>query len=95
MIDGTAVEHAGGEALANEIADHLRALLRDVICGHLTADLVALADEILLEPCRSASPSPSPSDSSTVRAMPVAAAASVEEMFGYAGQSEEILDLFI
>jgi hypothetical protein len=32
------------------VADHLRALLRDVICGHLTTDLVGLADELLLEP---------------------------------------------
>jgi hypothetical protein len=48
VVVGTAVEHAGGQALAKEIADHLRALLRDVICGHLTSDLAALADEILL-----------------------------------------------
>jgi hypothetical protein len=46
-IVGTAVEHAGSEALAKDLADHLRALLRDVICGHLAPDLVALADEIL------------------------------------------------
>lgn len=50
VLSGAAVEHAGGQVLAKEMADHLRALLRDVICGHLTADLVALADEILLEP---------------------------------------------
>ena len=50
VLRGTAVEHSGGQALAEEMADHLRALLRDVICGHLTADLVALADEIVLEP---------------------------------------------
>ncbi len=31
----------------NMIADHLRALLRDVICGHLDADLIGLADELL------------------------------------------------
>jgi len=49
VIAGTIVRHAGAEALAGDIADHLRALLRDVICGHLDCDLVALADEILLE----------------------------------------------
>ncbi len=49
-IAGIAVEHAGGQLLAQEIADHLRALLRDVICGHLSANLAALADEILLAP---------------------------------------------
>jgi hypothetical protein len=48
LIDGTAKERARERALATEIADDLRALLRDVICGHLAADLAALADEILL-----------------------------------------------
>ena len=36
-------------ALAAEIEDHLRALLRDVICGHLSADLVSLADSLLVD----------------------------------------------
>jgi hypothetical protein len=48
IIGGSARERAGGRALATEIADHLRALLRDVICGHLAPDLAVLADEILL-----------------------------------------------
>lgn len=48
VIAGTAVAHAGDEALANDVANHLRALLRDVICGHLDPDLAALADELLL-----------------------------------------------
>jgi hypothetical protein len=48
-VAGGAVAHAGSQALARELADHLRALLRDVVCGHLTPDLVALADELLLE----------------------------------------------
>src|ERR1019366_5487016 len=39
-------EHA--LALAEEIEDHLRALLRDVICGHLSDELVALADSLLV-----------------------------------------------
>jgi hypothetical protein len=50
VVAGTAVAHAGGEVLAKELADNLRALLRDVICGHLSPDLAALADEILLAP---------------------------------------------
>ena len=50
VVCGTAVERAGGAALAQEVADHLRALLRDVICGHLAPDLATLADEILLAP---------------------------------------------
>ena len=60
MIAAVALERAviaGGlrqarreQALAREVADHLRALLRDVICGHLGADLPALADELLAAP---------------------------------------------
>ncbi|HEV2819338.1 MAG TPA: hypothetical protein VGW11_02415 [Solirubrobacteraceae bacterium] len=37
---------AAAEALGAELADHLRALLRDVLCGHLKADLRGLADEL-------------------------------------------------
>jgi hypothetical protein len=36
------------DALANEVEQHLRALLRDVICGHLPMPLDALADELLV-----------------------------------------------
>ncbi len=74
--------HAGGEALATRLADHLRALLRDVICGHLDVDLVALADEILL---RAEHP----------RTDQVHEGASAKEMFGDACEAEEVLDLFI
>lgn len=48
IVSGTAVEHAGGLELVRGLADNLRALLRDVICGHLPTDVAALADEILL-----------------------------------------------
>ena len=47
-IAGKAVEHAADLALVRDLSDHLRALLRDVICNHLPADLAALADELLL-----------------------------------------------
>jgi hypothetical protein len=47
-VAGAPIDSPAAEGLAAEIADHLRALLRDVICGHLTADLVSLADELLL-----------------------------------------------
>jgi len=50
IVAGSAVEHTGGCALVEEIAGNLRALLRDVICGHLAPDLASLADEILLTP---------------------------------------------
>ncbi len=46
-IAGRPLERARDRDLAREISDHLRALLRDVICGHLTPDLVGLADELL------------------------------------------------
>jgi hypothetical protein len=35
--------------LIDEIGDHLRAILRDVLCGHLDTDLRALADDLLGE----------------------------------------------
>jgi hypothetical protein len=47
-IAGTAVERASGLAVARDLADHLRALLRDVVCGHLPSELAPLADELLL-----------------------------------------------
>jgi hypothetical protein len=43
------------DALAGELADHLRALLRDVLCGHLDSDLTAVADEIIGEDAGAAS----------------------------------------
>jgi len=44
------VARRASEALARDVADHLRALLRDVICGHLKPDLAMLADELLMAP---------------------------------------------
>jgi len=49
VIAGRASDGAQSRALAEDVADHLRALLRDVICGHLESDLAVIADE-LLEP---------------------------------------------
>ena len=50
IMAGQAKETAQGQAIAEQVADNLRALLRDVICGHLSADLASVADEILLAP---------------------------------------------
>jgi hypothetical protein len=47
-IEGRAVADAAAHRLVATIGDHVRALLRDVICGHLGGDLAALADELLL-----------------------------------------------
>jgi hypothetical protein len=37
------------DSLVDELAEHLRALLRDVLCGHLDADLRKVADDLLAE----------------------------------------------
>ncbi len=47
IIEGRAPERTRGTELIREIAGHLRALLRDVLCGHLDSDLVSVADELL------------------------------------------------
>jgi hypothetical protein len=47
VIEGRASANATSAKLVRTVADHLRALLRDVICGHLDADLATLADELL------------------------------------------------
>lgn len=49
VVAGLAPAEPGVDALVDEIAEHLRALLRDVICGHLDPDLRSLADELLAE----------------------------------------------
>ncbi|MGZ4313630.1 MAG: hypothetical protein ACXVR1_16150, partial [Solirubrobacteraceae bacterium] len=37
------------DALIDEIAENLRAILRDALCGHLDSDLVSVADDLLAE----------------------------------------------
>jgi hypothetical protein len=53
VIAGLAVDPAIDTRVA-ELAGHLRALLRDVLCGHLDPELRALADEILADAVREA-----------------------------------------
>ena len=48
-IAGGAVAESGMDALVDELCEHLRAVLRDVLCGHLDPDLRAVADAILAE----------------------------------------------
>jgi hypothetical protein len=38
-----------GRELVAEMEEHLRALLRDVVCGYLKPDLAAMADDILIQ----------------------------------------------
>jgi hypothetical protein len=47
VMAGIAPAGTGADALVDELADHLRALLRDVLCGHLDSDLVTVADGLL------------------------------------------------
>jgi hypothetical protein len=49
VIAGLAPAGPGAGELVGELADHLRAILRDVLCGHLDADVRAVADELLAE----------------------------------------------
>jgi hypothetical protein len=106
---GIAAPHSGAQTLARDLADHLRALLRDVICGHLDPDLVGIADRLLLTATEPdpAAPSdaaePEPAEplfahtyvEASAAEHPAAADVSVEQMLGDPGQAEEILDVFI
>jgi hypothetical protein len=49
VIAGTAPRSAEVDTLIHELLGHLRALLRDVLCGHLEADLRGLADRLLVQ----------------------------------------------
>lgn len=49
VIGGTAVPLTAVEELVDELAEHLRAMLRDALCGHLDADLRGVADDLLAE----------------------------------------------
>jgi hypothetical protein len=52
VIGGLAGDHrdpARPDPLIDELAETLRAILRDMLCGHLDADLVSVADDLLAE----------------------------------------------
>ena len=49
VIAGLAPAEPGADALVDEISEHLRALLRDALCGHLQPDLVGFADDLLAD----------------------------------------------
>jgi hypothetical protein len=46
---GAGRSRPGADGLVDEISEHLRALLRDALCGHLPPDLVGFADGLLAE----------------------------------------------
>lgn len=47
LIAGHSAAAADVELVASHVAGHLRAILRDVLCGHLDSDVRRLADELL------------------------------------------------
>jgi hypothetical protein len=47
VVAGLAPEGEDVDALCGELGGHLRALLRDVLCGHLDSDLREVADHLL------------------------------------------------
>lgn len=49
VIAGMASDERGVSTLVDELAEHLRAILRDALCGHLDTDLCAVADDLLAE----------------------------------------------
>ncbi len=49
VIAGVTASDDRLDAVVGELAEHLRAILRDALCGHLDADLVAVADDLLAE----------------------------------------------
>jgi hypothetical protein len=47
LIAGHSAAAADVEALASDLSGHLRAILRDILCGHLDSDVRRVADELL------------------------------------------------
>lgn len=47
VITGLAAAGPGPDSLVDELAENLRAILRDALCGHLGADLCGVADDLL------------------------------------------------
>lgn len=47
---GEGLPPPGSDALVLEFSERVRALLRDLVCGHLDTDVCALADELRAEP---------------------------------------------
>ena len=88
VIAGTAPRRMSTVTLARELSDHLRSLLRDVLCGPLPAHLGSLADELLL------SGDEVGDEPAEVHAGPMTAA-SGEQVLGDHGESSEILHVAV
>lgn len=72
VVAGLAPAEPGVDRLVGEMREHLRALLRDVLCGHLDSDLRGVADEIIAEPAVPAAEAPEPAEVSEPAGAPTA-----------------------
>jgi hypothetical protein len=54
VITGTESDERAASTIVDELAEHLRAILRDALCGHLDSDLCAVADDLLAEAAQAA-----------------------------------------
>lgn len=88
-IAGEAPEDQRARMLVEEVEGHLRALLRDIICGHLEPDLAVIAEEILDAP----PPPPPPVASGDAPSDFPPASGSGEQQLGETGQDSEVVDV--
>jgi hypothetical protein len=88
VIAGAVARRKSDETLARDVADHLRALLRDLICGHLSADLTTLADELLMAPAQEDPPAEqTPAAQTPAEQTPVRRASGVRA----SGEAQQVL----
>ncbi len=52
IVSGLAPAEEAARGLIDEMGSHLRAVLRDVLCGHLDIDLCGAADQLITEPAQ-------------------------------------------
>jgi hypothetical protein len=76
--------HGDALSLATEIEERLRALLRDVLCGYLSADLVSLADAHIFVPA------PEGDEVRITRTPAASPAAPVEDEWGFSSAQAEL-----
>jgi hypothetical protein len=89
------VDRVGSESprmLVSEIERHLRALLRDVLCGYLDPDLKSLADDILLKNSELETPTPADTPTEELEALE-AAVLSVRRLTPDRAEVEELAEV--
>lgn len=70
LITGAGTNRRAALAVAEEMAEHLRALLSDVICGHLEGGLAGFADELMAEAQKPEEPGDGDAQSADAQAAP-------------------------